>query len=323
MTSRAAVLACLGLLVAVGTGVAGAQDVKLACSPERPLAEVGSTVGLRAWAGPGEGGGTRYAWTATDGRLVGEGARARWTLVDMRPGRYAAAVRATSAAGLDEECVVRVVVTAQAPQPRDGIAPPMPRESGSALLLPGQVETPGYGLYSYLLIGAVPGEAGRARALEALDAYWRLLPAMRGLEQYVRRAELNAVHLPLTEAPGTAPTPAALLERYDHARARSLLRRIDGLHRDGPYLVSVLRPLGEDVPRAQGARYLVQDLSAVPVHLVREWVKEFLNQAAQERFWEPRALPRFAQKLRLTIGVLSLGLPEVQKALDTWISWTQ
>ena len=53
------------------------------------------------------------------------------------------------------------------------------------------------------------------------------------------------------------------------------------------------------------------------------WVREFLNQAAQERFWEERTGQQLALKLRLTIGILGVGLPEVRKALDTWIAWVR
>jgi hypothetical protein len=50
-------------------------------------------------------------------------------------------------------------------------------------------------------------------------------------------------------------------------------------------------------------------------------VKEFLNQAAQERFWEAKKGAQFAQRLRATVGVMGAGLPEVKKSLDSWIAW--
>jgi hypothetical protein len=320
VTARAALIA-LGLLVLAPPAPARADSVRLACSPERPVAPVGATIALRAWAASPDGAAIRYAWDATGGRLVPDGATARWTLTDMRPGRYAASVRAVAPSGAESECIVRVVVTAPAPRPR-GDRPPS-RESGSAALLPEQREAPGYGLYSYLLLGAPPAAASRARCLEAIEAYWSLVPEIQHLERYVPRAELNVIHLPLTEAPGPAPSAEWLLAHYDYARARSLLRRLDSQRRDGPYLVSVLRPLGEAPPHASGARHLFQDLSAVPSHLVREWVKEFVNQAAQERFWEERTAAGLVLRLRLTLGVLSLGLPEVRQAVDTWIAWIQ
>ena len=67
--------------------------------------------------------------------------------------------------------------------------------------------------------------------------------------------------------------------------------------------------------------YLLQDLSAVPPHLAASWVKEFLNQAAQERFWEERKAVQLASRMRVTIAILGAGLPEVRKAVDDWIAW--
>jgi hypothetical protein len=55
--------------------------------------------------------------------------------------------------------------------------------------------------------------------------------------------------------------------------------------------------------------------------IISWWVREFLNQAAQERYWEPRTAELFALKIRTTIGVLAEGLPDVQKALTDWVSW--
>ncbi len=51
------------------------------------------------------------------------------------------------------------------------------------------------------------------------------------------------------------------------------------------------------------------------------WIREFLNQAAQERFWEPKTADVLVLELRTTIAALASALPDVQKALDTWISW--
>jgi hypothetical protein len=47
-----------------------------------------------------------------------------------------------------------------------------------------------------------------------------------------------------------------------------------------------------------------------------------MNLAAQERFWEPRTAEVLTLKLRSTISVLAIGLPEVKKQLASWVSWT-
>jgi len=62
-------------------------------------------------------------------------------------------------------------------------------------------------------------------------------------------------------------------------------------------------------------------LSRIPTHLVFLWAKEFFNQAAQERFWEESTARQLALKLRTTLAILAVGLPDVRKGLDDWIAW--
>jgi hypothetical protein len=190
--------------------------------------------------------------------------------------------------------------------------------------LSNQAETPGYGLYSYLLFGSPPGDGARERHLKALEAYVGLIPDIAALERYIPPRELNIAYVPLTAAPDRQAAADRLLAQYDYARSRSILRFLAGGNREGPYIVSALRPLGGTAATAALPNpYLFQDLSTAPPHLVASWVKEFLNQAAQERFWEERSAERFALKLRVTVGVLGAALPEVKKALDTWITWVR
>ena len=325
-------------------GAPMAEPGLVACSPDRVAVAPGGSVVLRAWAAPvretDPGRVVRYDWDVRVGHLDGRGAEVRWTLTDVRPGRYAAAVRLHDGRGpITEECIVRVIVTPAVAErgaltPSPGAAeprrrphlnrPPARAETGGAFLLPDRAETPGYGLYSYLLFGAPPGNGTRERYRSALEAYVGLIPDITALEQYVPPSELNIAYVPVRAAPDRHAAPDRLLADYDYARARSLLRLFPGGNREGPYIVSSLRPLGgADQPAAQPTPYLFQDLSKVPPHLVASWVKEFLNQAAQERFWEDRSTERFALKLRVTVGVLATALPEVKKALDTWIAWVR
>ena len=113
---------------------------------------------------------------------------------------------------------------------------------------------------------------------------------------------------------------AWLLKHYDYARARVLLDALPGSRKEGIYLVSCLKPLiGSSAPP-----YLVQDLSTVPTEppdLISWWMREFLNQASQERFWQPRTVELLTLKLRTSIALLATGLPEVRKGVDTWIAW--
>ena len=302
-----------------GSGAAAAEPLAVTCSAERPTVALGQAIRLSAWAIPPPGQTLHYAWEATVGRTDGNGPEARWDLTDVRPGMYAASVRVSATTGASVECLLRVLVRRD-PGSRGG--PPLSRETGSALLLPGQVETAGYGLYSHLLLGSPPSDAARERYLKAIEAYVGLIPEIASLEQYLPRRELNIAYVPVKSAPGPSVSAEWVLANYDYARARSLLRALPGPPRNGPYIVSALGPLaGGDGTSARSDRYLFQDLSRVPPHLVASWVREFLNQAAQERFWEERSGQELALKLRLTVGILGAGLPEVLNALDSWIAW--
>ena len=316
---RAAFLAVALLLAAsliTASRMALAADPSIvACSAESPSVELGGAVVVNAWADGSAGRSLRYAWEAPVERLESRGRQARWDLAGLRPGVYAAVVRVSDGSDSAVECVVRVLVR-QDIGPR---SPGPPRETGSALLGPGAREVEGYGLYSYLLLGAPPGSGVRERYLKSIEAFWTVVPDVRALEEYVPRSELNVAYVPVKATPGTSVTAEWILDNYDYARARSLLRHLPGAMRDGPYLVSALKPLAG----GGGSQYLLQDLSSVPPHLAASWVKEFLNQAAQERFWDARTGARLALKLRVTIGVLGEGLPEVRKALDGWIAWAR
>ena len=57
------------------------------------------------------------------------------------------------------------------------------------------------------------------------------------------RSELNVAYVPVKAAPGASVTAERILDNYDYARARSLLRHLSGAKRDGPNLVSALKPL--------------------------------------------------------------------------------
>jgi hypothetical protein len=315
--------------VAAGGAAAAGQPADappvLACSADPPVVAFGGSVVVRAWAAPDHGD-RGILWDSPVGQLTPRGAEAQWDLAGLRPGTYAAVARIGDAPEGASECVVRVVMRPDPAARGPGQGPDRgPRETGWAILTPSQKEEPGYGLYSYLLLGGPPTEASRPRYLAAIDAYLRLSPAIQSLEQYLDPKALNIAYLPVQSAPPAGASAEWMLERHDYARSRVLLREFPGEHRGGPYIVSALQPVA--IPGARGGatiqRFLFQDLSWVPAHLASAWTKEFLNQAAQERFWEPRTAERLALRLRLTIAVLGAGLPEVRKALDSWIAWTR
>jgi hypothetical protein len=217
--------------------------------------------------------------------------------------------------GATAECIVRVTVRAD-----PGSRGELSRETGAAFLLPDGAERAGYGLYSYLLLGAPQTDGTRDRYARAVESFLAMIPEIGRLEAHVPRRSLNVAYVPVDRDPGAPPVAAGwVLAHYDHARARSLLRTLPGSLRVGPYIVSTLAPLSQE-GTAEGPR-LFQDLSRVPPHLVSAWVLEFLNQAAQERFWEERSGRALALRMRLAVGILGTGLPEVRKALDDWVAW--
>ena len=293
----------------------------VACSAEHVTVAFGETVTLRAWAETPSSQAPRFAWQVPVGSLGGAGGEVRWNLSGVRPGSYAASVRTTANGGTSPECLLRVIIRQDAGS-RGGLVAPAPsRETGTSWLLPEREEVPEYGLYSYLLLGSPPTDASRERYLKTLEAFWGLIPEIARLEQYIPRRELNIAYLPLRIAPEGTRSPEWLLANYDFARARSLLRFLPGNTREGPYIISALKPMGASSSSAPAGPWLFQNLSRVPPHLVASWVKEFLNQAAQERFWEEHRAEALARRLRLTVGILSLGLPEVRKGVDDWIAW--
>jgi hypothetical protein len=240
-----------------------------------------------------------------------------WDFADVMPGAYAATVTAT-ARGAAVSCSVQVVV--MDPADSRGVR----RIPGKAFL--GTNEADGYGLYSYVLLGSAPDASSRDRYTSTIEAYLSLVPDVFSLETYSRRAELAITYIPLQaralgdlESP-TPPsvTPAWILERYDYAHAAVLLSRIPGRHRDGPYLVSSLTPLSRST--TIGSEHVFQDLSSVPPNLAAAWMKVFLNQTSQERFWMPETTTLLALRLRTALGIIAVGVPDVRRALGTWIS---
>ena len=214
--------------------------------------------------------------------------------------------------------------------------PPVGRETGRAFLIAEQPEAKEYGLYSYFLFGAPPTEATRERYLNLIATYLESIPPVGSFKGSLERWELNIAYLPLKDSPpvefskGCSQLPCGpgnvafaqwVLDHYNYTRARVLLRAVPagGTHRNGPYIVSSLKPLS--TTPILSPPYLYQDLSSVPARLVLLWVKEFLDQTAQQSFEDSRRVQQVALKLRQSIAIAAKGLPDVLEALDRWIAW--
>jgi hypothetical protein len=192
------------------------------------------------------------------------------------------------------------------------------RLTGWTSLLKGKREEPGYGLYSYLLFASPPNDFMRPRYVEAIHFFLSQMPSIQSLSEYRKPVHLNVGYLLLTrEAPSKMSVDWAL-EHYDYARAQVLLATLSGSHPDGPYVISTARPLSELM--SLESEYLYQDLSSVPARVVPLWLKEFTEQAAQERFWESRGGAQFVLRLRTNVARIS-ELPADQ--LSSMIVWMQ
>jgi hypothetical protein len=187
------------------------------------------------------------------------------------------------------------------------------RETGRTFLVETQTEAPGYGLYSYLLFGSPPkNDIDRKRYMQTITDYVNIIVDISELKKYIPPRELNITYLPINLPPSSTPSSEWILDHYNYARARSLLRTLRGDLRDGPYIISTLKPLSTF--KTAPAKYLIQDMSSVPPHLISQWVKEFINQAAKERYWEEDTIRQFVLVIRTRIGIVTEGLSEVQKA---------
>jgi hypothetical protein len=187
-------------------------------------------------------------------------------------------------------------------------------------------EPQGFGLYSYLLLTPTSSDSVRQRYLAVISAYRNQLIPIDKLAAFVDSKQLNITFVPVMKAPPAAPSAEWILDHYDYERADQLLQPLSQKHfSEGPYLVSVLNPLTQD-PHPDRSQMLFQDLSHVPVQpadLIGWWIREFMEQAAQQRFWDAKTADMLALNLRTAISVLASGLPDVQKGIASWITWSQ
>ncbi|MGD1877023.1 MAG: hypothetical protein ACFB13_05930 [Kiloniellaceae bacterium] len=195
------------------------------------------------------------------------------------------------------------------------------RTTGRDLLFPGETERAGHPLYSYLLFagGSDGDREEQARFRAAIGAFIGQVRSADALEAAgATRAEINIFYAPMRAyfadttpenlrlhfAQRDAADQVALLHKhYDRARADVLMARLQ-LSGNGPYIVSVLRPLTREAVQRDEA-FLVQDLAGVPPELVALWVDEFKRQVVQEATETPEHLRRLARNLRTRIAVLA------------------
>jgi hypothetical protein len=181
--------------------------------------------------------------------------------------------------------------------------------TGKALLTDNQAETPGYGLYSYVLFDSPPTAETKPHYLAIILACLKEFPDLGGLETKYRPEMLNAMYIPVT---GDIKPPSLdlklqaeeILQQYNYRRAQTILDQLSKIQRNGgPYLVSSLKP----VSNSSGTEpFLFQDLAAVRLvasqddqkKLAYEWVLDFVDQVSnpQPTTWNRDTLVKFGHE---------------------------
>lgn len=197
-----------------------------------------------------------------------------------------------------------------------------PDITGRALLVGDRPETPGYGLYSYVLFESEPTDETKPLYLAVILACLEEVQDLGELEKRYKDSlqKLNGMFIPViedvtdsqgnpTKQPEHKPTETRaeeILQRYNYSRAKAILKQLSPIQRHGgPYLVSSLAPAsGSGSPTVS----LFQDLSVVHFvssekntnKMAREWVLDFIGRVSTLRStdWNPELLKGFAGEMQ-------------------------
>jgi hypothetical protein len=293
------------------------------CSPEKIIVRTGDTISIHAYVTKQND--LSYEWTTTGGKISGQGNAMNWNFTGVKPGIYEAIAHIKEISGNNLSCSAEVIVI----DPRN-------LKGGKNItvrdfLVRGESETEGYGLYSYLLLGSRPANASREKYLCAIKEYLRLSSVTELLKVLKDKKQLNVTYLPTKIAMGEDllvkiynlderninEVAAWVLDHYDYERAKVLLKKIQGDYTKGPYIFSFLKPVSyNDVDPP----YLIQDQTNVPPKLISLWINEFIIQAAKEKYWEERTMQMLGLRIRVYLGYVGDGIPEVGGAFEKMIS---
>ena len=291
------------------------EQLPAVCVVDKPSALPGETISVKVLMSP-QIPGARYTWQSSGGRVLRTGAQVLWSLIDTNPGKQTIAAHIESD-GKQLDCSARLLVVEPANERG---------EAGSSTLLAAQREGSGslkYGAYTYVLLaGPAPDGATRDRYLAVLSAWQKLIPSVRSWETYTKPEQLNITFVPLDAVPAENANPEWLLDHYDYARAKLILRKFNGEQGRGPVLITSLLPLTTNDP-AHG-QTLLQNLSTVPAAMAGYWMESFLRQASQDRFWMRPARVNFALQMRTILESAGQTVGPVASAfadLRGLISW--
>ncbi|HET7433632.1 MAG TPA: hypothetical protein VFN10_02850 [Thermoanaerobaculia bacterium] len=198
----------------------------------------------------------------------------------------------------------------------------MPRlDPSRSLLVRGKEEEKGFGLYSYVLFSEQPTAEARVRYVALVS---RIVRSVDRTGEMIavgyKRAELNVIHFPVLRQPtrsATLPEAAEwIVDNYDYARAKKLLRKCSNAKGRGPFLVSSLVPLEstKDLP-------FIHDLASAGTDTIALWADEFVRVSCTPTHWNEASLTAAMLSVRDRLAlVASAGAPVVDAAAHV-LAW--
>lgn len=299
----------LSIFAALFVTDAGAAE--LTCLAEHVAVRPGSTVSVRAHPiGLQDDARFAIAWQATAGSFVGEGEAVEWR-VD-RAGE--ALATATLTHGTETvACTIRLQVV----QPTLSTA-----RIRKYFLVGDEAAPPGFGTYSYLLLGERIDPAQHENRKIVVAAFLRMLEELSQSDSRSRDRLVNLTMIPVTsapppvvlESPGRDEAWEWLIANFNYRRAQEILDAAAREHGTGPFIVSSRQsPNGEET--------FVQDLTAAHGAAAERWVRLHVFLTTQERDWNRTEFRSYAVKTINALSVFAEAVPEAIQGVSTAVTW--
>ena len=294
---------------------AQAASLAAVCSVEAPVAGPHENVRANVYAVAPEGESLVYKWKASGGSLDRtDKPEVAWNPNGAAAGTFTLTVEITDSGGDTGTCSVVVIAGSS-----ERSAPPavsgFTRQVRSAMLFGGRSEEEHFGLYSYLLLGAPVNDSNRERYSTFLNSFLMDVLRYDPLSKVFSPQQLNITYLPIKSDLPVSFKVDWVLNHYDYERAQGLMSRFPEVHGEGPFIISVPKPLSRYEQLSDPKPRLIEDLSTVPVSVVDFWVEQFLVQTAQDK-WDSVTLSGLALRMRTAIEVAAVGSKEVRASLS-------